>query len=89
MQQPPARADPIAPFAARRAAGRTAGLDDVFAAVGAGRVAQWPKVLNASLEEVDPELADIIEHEKNRQYKVRSHALFTCIYFTGGLAVLW
>jgi glycine hydroxymethyltransferase len=30
---------------------------------------QWPKVLNQSLEEVDPELYDIIEHEKNRQYK--------------------
>ena len=32
---------------------------------------QWPKQLNASLEDVDPELYDIIEHEKNRQYKVR------------------
>ena len=31
---------------------------------------QWPKVLNAPLAEVDPELADIIEHEKNRQWKV-------------------
>eukprot|EP00889_Picochlorum_renovo_P005259 jgi/Picre1/32289/NNA_007635.t1 len=29
----------------------------------------WPKVLNQSLEQVDPELYDIIEHEKNRQYK--------------------
>jgi glycine hydroxymethyltransferase len=29
----------------------------------------WPKVLNAPLEQVDPELFDIIEHEKNRQYK--------------------
>lgn len=26
-------------------------------------------MLNAHLEEVDPELYDIIEHEKNRQYK--------------------
>jgi glycine hydroxymethyltransferase len=26
-------------------------------------------VLNASLADVDPELSDIIEHEKNRQYK--------------------
>ena len=34
---------------------------------------QWPKVLNQGLEEVDPELFDIIEHEKNRQYKVRRH----------------
>ena len=31
---------------------------------------QWPKVLNAPLSEVDPELDDIIEHEKNRQWKV-------------------
>jgi glycine hydroxymethyltransferase len=32
---------------------------------------QWPKLLNAPLSEVDPELLDIIEHEKNRQWKVR------------------
>lgn len=38
----------------------------------ASHAAQWPKVLNASLEEVDPELYDIIEHEKNRQWKVRA-----------------
>lgn len=31
---------------------------------------QWPKVLNAPLSAVDPELYDIIEKEKNRQYKV-------------------
>lgn len=31
---------------------------------------QWPKQLNAPLEEVDPEIADIIEHEKTRQWKV-------------------
>lgn len=31
---------------------------------------QWPKVINAPLSEVDPELYDIIEKEKNRQYKV-------------------
>jgi len=31
---------------------------------------QWPKALNKRLEEVDPELFDIIEHEKNRQWKV-------------------
>lgn len=29
----------------------------------------WPKQLNAPLEEVDPEIADIIELEKNRQWK--------------------
>eukprot|EP00208_Stichococcus_sp_RCC1054_P002097 CAMPEP_0206146894 /NCGR_PEP_ID=MMETSP1473-20131121/31723_1 /ASSEMBLY_ACC=CAM_ASM_001109 /TAXON_ID=1461547 /ORGANISM="Stichococcus sp, Strain RCC1054" /LENGTH=526 /DNA_ID=CAMNT_0053543619 /DNA_START=223 /DNA_END=1803 /DNA_ORIENTATION=+ len=29
----------------------------------------WPKALNTSLEEMDPELFDIIEHEKNRQWK--------------------
>lgn len=32
---------------------------------------QWPKVLNAGLAEVDPDLFDIIEKEKNRQFKVR------------------
>ena len=31
---------------------------------------QWPQTLNKHLEEVDPELYDIIEHEKNRQWKV-------------------
>ncbi|XP_019447182.1 PREDICTED: serine hydroxymethyltransferase, mitochondrial-like [Lupinus angustifolius] len=30
---------------------------------------QWPKQLNAPLEAVDPEVADIIELEKNRQWK--------------------
>ncbi|PWZ56769.1 Serine hydroxymethyltransferase, mitochondrial [Zea mays] len=29
----------------------------------------WTKQLNAPLEEVDPEIADIIEHEKARQWK--------------------
>lgn len=29
----------------------------------------WPQQLNASLEEVDPDLFDIIEKEKNRQWK--------------------
>lgn len=29
----------------------------------------WPKLLNAPLAEVDPELVDIIEKEKNRQWK--------------------
>jgi len=29
----------------------------------------WPKQLNSSLEEVDPEIADIIELEKARQWK--------------------
>lgn len=41
---------------------------------------QWPQQLNASLEEVDPDLYDIIEKEKNRQYKVL-HAL-CCDYIT-------
>lgn len=30
----------------------------------------WPKELNAPLEVVDPEIADIIELEKARQWKV-------------------
>ena len=34
---------------------------------------QWPKTLNAPLIDVDPELFDIIEHEKNRQWKVGLH----------------
>ena len=29
----------------------------------------WPKVLNQDLKEVDPEIVDIIEKEKNRQWK--------------------
>jgi hypothetical protein len=43
---------------------------------------QWPKVLNSSLEEVDPDLFDIIEHEKNRQYKVRASSTRTHILTT-------
>lgn len=31
---------------------------------------QWMKQLNSPLEEVDPEMADIIELEKARQWKV-------------------
>lgn len=31
---------------------------------------QWTKQLNAPLEEIDPEIADIIELEKARQWKV-------------------
>ncbi|PNX96018.1 serine hydroxymethyltransferase mitochondrial-like, partial [Trifolium pratense] len=33
----------------------------------------WPKQLNSSLEEVDPEIADIIELEKARQWKTLEH----------------
>jgi glycine hydroxymethyltransferase len=29
----------------------------------------WPKQLNADISEIDPEIVDIIEHEKNRQWK--------------------
>lgn len=36
---------------------------------------QWPKQLNAALEVVDPEIADIIEHEKARQWKVTLYHL--------------
>lgn len=38
---------------------------------------QWPKQLNAPLEEVDPEIANIIELEKARQWKV----IFLQIFF--------
>ena len=37
---------------------------------------QWPKQLNAPLEAVDPEIANIIELEKARQWKV--HLLILC-----------
>ncbi|KAL4422180.1 hypothetical protein ABPG77_006421, partial [Micractinium sp. CCAP 211/92] len=40
-----------------------------FAGDASRKHVTWPKVLNAPLVEVDPELLDIIEHEKNRQYK--------------------
>lgn len=51
--------------------------------------AQWPKVLNAPLSEVDPELEDIIEHEKNRQWKVRGVAtLLPCSATHGPILVL-
>nr|DAD32709.1 TPA_asm: hypothetical protein HUJ06_011560 [Nelumbo nucifera] len=33
----------------------------------------WPKQLNAPLEEVDPDIANIIELEKARQWKVLSN----------------
>ncbi len=45
---------------------------------------QWPKVLNAPLAEVDPELYDIIEKEKNRQCKVRWEMLLLLL-----LLLLW
>ncbi|KVH92380.1 Pyridoxal phosphate-dependent transferase [Cynara cardunculus var. scolymus] len=38
----------------------------------------WPKQLNAPLEVVDPEIADIIELEKARQWKVVSLFLLLC-----------
>eukprot|EP00955_Chlamydomonas_euryale_P042790 352421-Chlamydomonas_euryale.AAC.71 len=34
-------------------------------------VSQWPKTLNKSLLEIDPDLTEIIEKEKNRQLKAR------------------
>ena len=37
---------------------------------------QWTKVLNEPLEVVDPEIADIIELEKARQWKVSFFFLF-------------
>jgi hypothetical protein len=42
--------------------------------IGVLNVLQWPKSLNAPLNQVDPELYDIIEHEKNRQWKVGANA---------------
>lgn len=42
---------------------------------------QWPKRLNQSLSEVDPELFDIIEKEKNRQYKVFPVSMLSSLVF--------
>ncbi|KAI8469522.1 MAG: serine hydroxymethyltransferase [Monoraphidium minutum] len=42
---------------------------DKFAADSSRSHVTWPKVLNAPLADVDPELYDIIEKEKNRQFK--------------------
>ncbi|KAL3616090.1 hypothetical protein CASFOL_040384 [Castilleja foliolosa] len=39
---------------------------------------QWPKQLNAPLEVVDPEIADIIEHGKARQWKYIDMAETLC-----------
>ncbi|KAH6759924.1 serine transhydroxymethyltransferase 1 [Perilla frutescens var. frutescens] len=39
----------------------------------------WPKQLNAPLEVVDPEIADIIEHEKARQWKLIPSENFTSV----------
>lgn len=40
---------------------------------------QWPKQLNTDISEVDPEIVDIIEREKNRQWKVL-YTLYRIIY---------
>ena len=39
---------------------------------------QWPRHLNSGLETVDPELYDIIEHEKNRQVRTGPSILVSC-----------
>lgn len=55
------------------------GLIDCFLCVC---VFQWTKQLNADITEVDPEIVDIIEHEKNRQWKVRGLRLLGCLLGT-------
>jgi hypothetical protein len=45
---------------------------------------QWPKQLNSSLEEVDPQIADIIELEKARQWKVLFTFFIYAFFFFGG-----
>lgn len=45
---------------------------------------QWIKQLNAPLEVIDPEIADIIELEKARQWKVYIY-IFYCELFSGSL----
>lgn len=44
-------------------------------------ILQWPKQLNDPLEVIDPEIADIIELEKARQWKV---VQLCCVHFVGG-----
>ena len=43
---------------------------------------QWPKQLNDPLEVIDPEIADIIELEKARQWKVSSFAVKCVVLFS-------
>lgn len=53
--------------------GHSAGTNaDAYARLAANPATKhvtWPRFLNAPLSEVDPVLVDIIEHEKNRQWK--------------------
>ena len=51
------------------AAGTNADSYDRLASSPASAHVRWPRVLNAPLAEVDPVLLDIIEKEKNRQWK--------------------
>lgn len=46
---------------------------------------QWTKQLNAPLEQIDPEIADIIELEKARQWKVFTEAC--AAYTSGGIGI--
>ncbi|GAQ87535.1 SERINE HYDROXYMETHYLTRANSFERASE [Klebsormidium nitens] len=43
--------------------------EDAYAQLDSKKGATWPRFLNKPLAEVDPELNDIIEKEKNRQWK--------------------
>jgi hypothetical protein len=65
-------AQPAADAAARAGSATHSNADEYarFAADPARKHVTWPKLLNASLAEVDPVLVDIIEKEKNRQWKV-------------------
>lgn len=49
---------------------------------------QWPKQLNSSLEEVDPEIADIIELEKCRQWKV-FYCFFSLLCYFARFYLYW
>jgi hypothetical protein len=72
LQRSALAAQPAAESAARTA-GRPASNADEYARFGADPARKhvtWPKLLNAPLSEVDPVLVDIIEKEKNRQWKV-------------------
>jgi hypothetical protein len=72
LQRSALAAQPAADAATRAGTAVHSNADEYarFAADPARKHVTWPKLLNASLAEVDPVLVDIIEKEKNRQWKV-------------------
>ena len=69
LQHASLAAEPAAEAGHSTAAGTNAEAYARLASNPATKHVTWPKFLNAPLSEVDPVLVDIIEHEKNRQWK--------------------